>query len=148
MTDEMKEMADEAAEAGRTFTERVSVTGGDLIETVQSLLREATVRKIEISAQGKHLAEVDRERLLAKYAAIDARSTLQEAYVGLPRGKEDGDFGNRNVTRLGPESLVVVPVHTDDGAWRLHAGDPGFDPGAPPDPVSYTHLTLPTNREV
>ncbi|MBK6787562.1 MAG: CRISPR-associated helicase Cas3' [Betaproteobacteria bacterium] len=96
-------------------------------------LPEATVRKIEISAQGKHLAEVDRERLLAKYAAIDARSTLQEAYVGLPRGKEDGDFGNRNVTRLGPESLVVVPVHTDDGAWRLHAGDPGFDPGAPPD---------------
>jgi CRISPR-associated endonuclease/helicase Cas3 len=96
-------------------------------------LHEATLRKIEISAHGKHLAEVDRERLLAKYAAIDARSTLQEAYVGLPRGNEDGDFGNRNVTRLGPESLVVVPVHTDDGTWRLHAGGPGFDPGAQPD---------------
>lgn len=96
-------------------------------------LSEATLRKIEISAQGKHLAEVDRERLLAKYAAIDARSTLQDAYIGLPPGNEDGDFGNRNVTRLGPESLVVVPVHIDDGTWRLHAGGPGFEPGAPPD---------------
>jgi CRISPR-associated endonuclease/helicase Cas3 len=96
-------------------------------------LPEATVRRIEINAQGKHLAEVDRERLLAKYAAIDARATLQDAYIGLPRGNEDGDFGNRNVTRLGPESLVVVPVHTDDGTWRLRAGEPGFDPDAEPE---------------
>jgi len=96
-------------------------------------LPEATVRRIEISAQGKHLAEVDRERLLAKYAAIDARATLQDAYIGLPRGNEDGDFGNRNVTRLGPESLVVVPIHVDDDTWRLHAGDPGFDPAAEPE---------------
>lgn len=96
-------------------------------------LSEATLRTIEISAQGKHLAEVDRKRLLATYAAIDARSTLQDAYRNLPRGNEDGDFGNRNVTRLGPESLAVVPVHTDDGIWRLQAGAPGFDPAAPPD---------------
>ena len=59
MTDEMKEMADEAVEAGRTFTERVSVTGGDLIETVQSLLREATVRKITIQDKdGRNLLEI------------------------------------------------------------------------------------------
>ena len=46
MTDEMIPMTEEAAEAGRTITERVSVTGGELIETVQSLLREAAVRRI------------------------------------------------------------------------------------------------------
>lgn len=96
-------------------------------------LSEATLRAIEISALGKHLAEVDRERLLAQYAAVDARSTLQDAYLNLPRGNEDGDFGNRNVTRLGPESLVVVPVHTDDGLWRLQAGGPSFHPATPPD---------------
>ncbi len=94
-------------------------------------LPEATLRKIEISALGKHLAEVDRERLLAKYAAIDARAPMQDAYNGLPRGNEDGDFGNRNVTRLGPDSLTVVPVHIDDGAWRLHPGAPSFDPSQP-----------------
>ena len=48
MTDEMIPMSEETAEAGRTFTERVSVTGGELIETVQSLLREAAVRRITI----------------------------------------------------------------------------------------------------
>lgn len=95
----------------------------------------ATVKVIEISARGKHLAEVDRERLLAKYAAIDARAALQDAYNGLPRGNEDGDFGNRNVTRLGPESLVVVPVHVVDGLWHLHVGDAGFDPALPPEPA-------------
>ena len=59
MTDEMNTMADEAAEAGRTFTERVSVTGGDLIETVQSLLREAAVRKITIQDKdGRNLLEI------------------------------------------------------------------------------------------
>jgi CRISPR-associated endonuclease/helicase Cas3 len=98
-------------------------------------LAEATVRKMEIGALGKHLAEVDRERLLAKYAAIDARSTLQDAYNGLPRGNEDGDFGNRNVTRLGPESLVVVPVHIGGGAWRLRADEPAFDPATLPEPA-------------
>jgi len=97
-------------------------------------LPEATARKIEISAQGKHLAEVDRERLLAKYAAIDARGTLQDAYLNLPRGNEEGDFGNRNITRLGPESLVVVPVHTDEETWRLHVGGSGFDPNTEPEP--------------
>ena len=96
-------------------------------------LSEKTLRAIEISALGKHLAEVDRERLLAQYAAVDARSTLQDAYLNLPRGNEDGDFGNRNVTRLGPESVVVVPVHTDDGTWRMRAGEPSFDPVTAPD---------------
>ncbi len=59
MTDEMIPMTEEAAEAGRAFTERVSVTGGELIETVQSLLREAAVRKITIQDKdGRNLLEI------------------------------------------------------------------------------------------
>jgi hypothetical protein len=51
--------AEEAAEAGRTFTERVSVSGGELIETVQSLLREAAVRKITVQDKdGRTLIEI------------------------------------------------------------------------------------------
>jgi CRISPR-associated endonuclease/helicase Cas3 len=97
-------------------------------------LDAAIAKKIEVGAFGRHLADVDRERLLARYAAIDARAEMQNAYANLPRGNEDGDFGNRNVTRLGPESLVVVPMHVAGGLWRLRAEDAGFDPSTPPDP--------------
>ena len=76
MTDEMKEMADEAAEMGRTFTERVSVTGGELIETVQSLLREATVRRITIQDKdGRNLLEIP------LYAGIAGALVLGSATV-------------------------------------------------------------------
>jgi hypothetical protein len=76
MTDEMKEMADEAVETGRTFTERVSVTGGDLIETVQSLLREAAVRKITIQDKdGRNLLEIP------LYAGIAGALVLGSATV-------------------------------------------------------------------
>lgn len=91
-------------------------------------------RLITIVAQGNHLGEVDHERKLAKYAAIDARAAMQDAYTGLPRGNEDGDFGNRNVTRLGPESLVVVPVHVVDDLWQLLPGHASFNPELPPEP--------------
>jgi hypothetical protein len=48
-----------AAEAGHTFTERVSVAGGDLIKTVQALLREAAVRKITVQDKnGRTLVEI------------------------------------------------------------------------------------------
>ena len=60
MTDETIPMQEErAAEAGHTFTERISVAGGDLIKTVQSLLREAAVRKITVQDKnGRTLVEI------------------------------------------------------------------------------------------
>jgi len=59
MTDEMIPMEEEMTEAGRTFTERVSVAGGDLIQTVQGLLREGAVRKITIQDKdGRTLVEI------------------------------------------------------------------------------------------
>jgi hypothetical protein len=76
MTDELNTMADEAAESGRTFTERVSVTGGELIETVQSLLREAAVRKITIQDKdGRNLLEIP------LYAGIAGALVLGSATV-------------------------------------------------------------------
>jgi len=59
MTDEMIPMEEEVADATRTFTERVSVTGGELVETVQGLLREAAVRKITVQDKdGRTLVEI------------------------------------------------------------------------------------------
>mgnify|MGYP000851312110 CR=1 FL=1 len=59
MTDDSVPLEEEVREAGRTFTERVSVTGSDLVETVQSLLREAAVRKITIQDKdGRTLLEI------------------------------------------------------------------------------------------
>lgn len=59
MTDEMIPMEEEMVEAGRTFTERISVTGGELVQTVQSLLREATVRKITVQDKdGRTLIDI------------------------------------------------------------------------------------------
>lgn len=59
MTDDSIPLEEEVREAGRTFTERISVTGSDLVETVQSLLREAAVRKITIQdKEGRSLLEI------------------------------------------------------------------------------------------
>ena len=95
-------------------------------------LSETIVTEIDIRRRGEHLAESSEERLLARKAAVDARDAFQDAYAGRPQGNDEGDFpGLRNVTRLGPDSLTVVPVHTDGGAWRLHPGGPSFDPAQP-----------------
>jgi hypothetical protein len=76
MTDEMIPMTEEAAEAGRTITERVSVTGGELIETVQSLLREAAVRRITIQDKdGRTLLDIP------LYAGIAGALVLGSATV-------------------------------------------------------------------
>ena len=43
------------------------------------------------------------------------------------------------------ELRIVLVARADDGGQ--HGGQLGL-PGGKPEPVSYTHLTLPTNREV
>ncbi len=59
MTDETIPVQEESAAEMRTFTERVSVTGGELVETVQALLREAAVRKITVQDKdGRTLVEI------------------------------------------------------------------------------------------
>lgn len=91
-----------------------------------------TIKLIEGRAEGLHMAETQHERQLARNAVLDARHEFDDAYAGKPRGSAEGDFpGVRNVTRLGPESLTVVPVHVDSGRWRLHLQDEAFDPNQP-----------------
>jgi len=90
-------------------------------------------RYILIEAEGIHKADVVHERRLAANAVLSADAEPQNAYVGKPRGSEEGDFpGIRNVTRLGEDSVTVLPVHTDGGLWRLHPGAQSFDAAAKP----------------
>ena len=70
---------------------------------------------------------------------------------------------NLPTTRFGPNAYVPpgymatsgapVPIPTTapagPGGGPIYGGTTSFNaPGAAPPPVSYTHLTLPTNREV
>ena len=88
------------------------------------------VRLIEGRAEGHHLAETQHERQLGRNAILEARAEFEDAYSGKPRGSDEGDFpGVRNVTRLGPESLIVVPVHVVGDRWRVALDGDSFDPG-------------------
>ncbi len=59
MTEQEIPSQEELKEELRTATDRISVAGGDLIKTVQSLLREAAVRKITIQDKnGRTLLEI------------------------------------------------------------------------------------------
>ncbi len=52
-------MTTEEATTGKTWTEEVSVSGDELVKTIQSLLREAVVRKIIVKDRnGRTLLEI------------------------------------------------------------------------------------------
>ena len=59
MTDENELPVEEIEDAARTVTDRVQVAGGDLVKTVQGLLREAAVRRITVQDKtGRTLIEL------------------------------------------------------------------------------------------
>jgi hypothetical protein len=59
MTEQEIPSEEEVKEEVRTATDRISVAGSDLIKTVQSLLREAAVRKITVQDKnGRTLLEI------------------------------------------------------------------------------------------
>jgi hypothetical protein len=59
MTEQELPSEEEVKEEIRTATDRISVAGGDLIKTVQGLLREAAVRKITVQDKnGRTLLEI------------------------------------------------------------------------------------------
>jgi len=85
-------------------------------------------------ALGEHYAKVQTQRQQAINAAIDAEAEPQNAYQQQPRANEERDGGGTPiVTRLGDDSLTVVPVLVADDGWRLLPTDPSFDPAAIPD---------------
>ncbi len=59
MRDENELPVEEIEDAARTVTDRVQVAGGDLVKTVQGLLREAAVRRITVQDKtGRTLIEL------------------------------------------------------------------------------------------
>ena len=82
-------------------------------------------------AFAEHVATIQRQRQLAVNVAIDAEAEPQNAYVDTPRANEEGEGeGRQVVTRLGSESLTVVPVHVNAEGWRLLPDDNPFQPDA------------------
>ncbi|NCC92555.1 MAG: CRISPR-associated helicase Cas3' [Opitutae bacterium] len=80
-------------------------------------------------AFGEHIAKIQRQRQQAVNVAIDAEAEPQNAYVETPRANEDGEGeGRQVVTRLGAESLTVVPVLVNAEGWRLRPDDTPFRP--------------------
>jgi CRISPR-associated endonuclease/helicase Cas3 len=79
-------------------------------------------------ALGKHLAAEQEQRRRAVEVTLDAAAEPQHAYAAT-RANEAGDGeGPQVVTRLGPESLTVVPILVEPDGWRLLVGDRPFDP--------------------
>lgn len=85
---------------------------------------------IEIEAYGEHLGEEQGKRQLATNISIDIGAEPLEAYNDKPFGGDD-ELGIRNQTRLGPDSVSVVPVDITEAGWRV-AGRL-FDPTCVPD---------------
>lgn len=89
--------------------------------------RAEFVKKLDL-ALGEHLATVQEQRQRAINVALDSEAEPQSAYTNKPRANEDGEGeGLRVVTRLGDDSLIVVPVLESDEGWRLFASDAPFD---------------------
>lgn len=93
-------------------------------------LAEADRAFIEVEAYGTHLSRNKTERMMALNVAIDPDAEPQNAYLQKCRGYEEGEegLGLPNYTRLGDESITLVPVHVVPGGWSLTSGGATFDP--------------------
>ena len=94
--------------------------------------REEYLKTLD-QAFGKHLAIIQEQRQHARNVALDAEADVANDYLSKPRANEEGEGeGRQVVTRLGEQSLTVVPVLIGDDGWRLLAGDVPFDPQIEP----------------
>lgn len=112
----------------------------DLLETVGTLDENAL--KIIDTAYGESRAAIQQQERQAINVTIDCEAQVQNAYNDKPRGNEEGEgLGLKAVTRLGDDSLTVVPILASAEGWRLFACDTPFDPNAEPGPAlaQYIH---------
>lgn len=137
---------------GRTWAllgrEAVLTLPGDIDRLVQAVygdeplpdgLDEEVQDAIEIEAYGQYRAKVNKERQESRNIAIDPAAEPQSAYSDKPRGNDEDDLlGLRNVTRLGRETLTLVPVEVVEGGWRV--GEKVFDPDQPLDDATARRL--------
>ena len=88
---------------------------------------------------GAHRATEKLQRQQAFNICIHPAADPQTAYLGRPHGhaEDEAGLGLKNVTRLGRESITLVPVHVgDEGRWHVREGDAGFLPEQKLDPAT------------
>ena len=85
--------------------------------------------RIGVTLCGEHKGRKKNQIRLSNGVVIDPASGLSDAYAGKPHGRDEADdcLGLSNVTRLGEESIVLIPVEVQDGG-RWCCGDRTFDP--------------------
>lgn len=101
-------------------------------EPLQEEDRPEFVKTLDV-AFGEHLAKVQEHRKKSLNVALNVDDEPQNAYLNKPRGDEDDDEGLRLVTRLGDDSLTVVPVWVGTDGWCLKPDEPAFNPDVVPD---------------
>lgn len=95
-------------------------------------LDEEACARIEIESYGEYLARVQKERRESFNIAIDPAEEPQLAYNGKPRGSEEGEgVGLENKTRLGTESITLIPLEVVQDGWCVRPGEHAFAPDQP-----------------
>lgn len=99
-------------------------------EDLPADLAEVDRAFIEDEAYGSHLGKRQTERMMARNVAIDPEAEPQSAYTQKNRGYEEGEegLGLPNYTRLGADSVTLIPVHQVPGGWSLTPNGEAFDP--------------------
>lgn len=99
-------------------------------ENLPADLAEMDRAFIEDEAYGNHLGKRQTERMMARNVAIDPEAEPQNAYTQKNRGYEEGEegLGLPNYTRLGDDSVTLIPVHQVPGGWSLALNGEAFDP--------------------
>lgn len=92
-------------------------------------LDQELVERIETEYWGEQNAKNQHEHRIAGYVALDADMELESAYESKPQASDEDDLlGLQNVTRLGDQSIVLIPVEVGAAGWRV--GDAVFDPAS------------------
>lgn len=92
-------------------------------------LGEQVLEFIEEQSFGAHLAQQQDQTQKASNIAIDPAQEPHNAYLNKPRGNEEGEgLGLKNRTRLGDDSIGLVPVHVVADGWSLEPAGPVFNP--------------------
>lgn len=105
----------------------------DVAQGLPETLDQTARQYIEDESYGAYLAKAQAARMQSFHIAVDPSAEPLSAYDGKPRGHEEDEvgLGLQNSTRLGQESLTVVPVLVgSDGRWHVREGDAGFMPDA------------------
>jgi CRISPR-associated endonuclease/helicase Cas3 len=82
---------------------------------------------IEGAFFGEHIAQAQTKRRQFLNIAIEAERSPEDAYSGKPYGHEEAEEGDavglKNQTRLGPDTITVIPVDVCEDGWVTHTGE-------------------------